>query len=494
MDASIKDELETLDQKIHFGRRRIILDYKEVTKANFLEIFEKAYPIFEQNQHDCRYLIDMYLGKQDILSRIAPSTSNINNKCVVNYTYPITREIVGYTFGNPFDYIAIDTKYGEDVEQINKMCTYEHSYAVDIDTATYASICGIGYQITLPSPDITKDETPEIPVVMAALDPRLTFVVQSTEIGNPQLLSCQVVMDSEGNVVKYICFTNDYKITMNAEKDKIKYEKNPMGLNPITMVENSLLLTGDWEQAIPIMNALNMITSDTLNDIEGSIKSLLVILGTELPDAETTLTTIKDKRLLSLFSAAGGNVDAKFIAPKLNDSEVKDLRDFLEDVQNVIVGIPDRTTTGTGGDTGVAVIHRNGWSDIEIVAKLKELLFKKAKQKQLAVLINILKGVGLVSDDLSVVDISVDISRNTLDNISTRAQTFSTLVATGELATVDALIFSGLTNRPEEVVERGEQAKKEREAKIAAQAVNPVTDSDQNNEETQNSDEKEIGA
>ena len=486
MDASIKDELIDFDQKINFGRRRIILDYKKVDKKNFKEIFDKAFPIFEQNQRDCRYLIDMYLGKQDILSRTAPNTSGINNRCVVNYTYPITREIVGYTFGNPFDYIAIDNKNADDVDAINKMCMYEHSYAVDIDTATYASICGIGYQITLPSPDITKDETPEIPVVMSALDPRLTFVVQSTDIGNPQIMSCQVVMDSEGNIVKYICFTDDYKIIMNSAQDEIKFEKNPVGLDPISMVENSLLLTGDWEQAIPIMNALNLITSDTLNDVEGTIKSLLVILGTEIPDSETTLSTIKDKRLLSLFSATGGQVDAKFIAPKLNDSEVKDLRDFLEDVQNVIVGIPDRTTTGTGGDTGVAVIHRNGWSDIEIVAKLKELLFKKAKQKQLAVLINILKGVGLVNDDLSIVDISVDISRNTLDNISTRAQTFSTLVATGELATIDALTFAGLTNRPAEVVERGEQAKQDKVAEAQANMVNTVAVDDKKEDNLNN--------
>lgn len=493
MDASIKDELETLDQKINFGRKRIILDYKKVTRANFKEIFDKAYPIFESNQKDCEYLINMYLGKQDILSRQAPNTSGINNRCVVNYTYPITREIVGYTFGNPFDFIAVDSKNAEDIDEINKMCTYEHAYAVDIDTATYASICGIGYEITLPSPDITKDETPEIPVIMSTLDPRLTFVVQSTDIGNPQLMSCQVVMDSEGNVTKYVCFTDDYKIVMNSAKDNIKFEKNPIGLDPITMIENSLLLTGDWEQAIPIMNALNLLTSDTLNDVEGTIKSLLVILGTDIPDSTTTLGNIKDKRLLSLFSATGGNVDAKFISPQLNDSEVKDLRDFLEDVQNIIVGIPDRTTTGTGGDTGVAVIHRNGWSDIEIVAKLKELLFKKAKQKQLAVLIRILKGVGLVSDDLSVVDISVDISRNTLDNISTRAQTFSTLVATGELATVDALSFSGLTNRPAEVVERGKKEKQENMAKEQANMVNNGTGSDENKENLNVNDTNKIG-
>lgn len=481
----------------NFGRKRIILDYEEVDSSNFLEIFDKAESIYQTNKSDCDYLINMYLGEQDILKREKASTSNINNKTVVNLAFPITREIVGYTFGNPFDYIARDNENTEDVDIINKMCTYEHAYSVDIDTATYASICGIGYEITIPSPDITKDETPEVPVIMSTLDPRNTFVVQSTAIGHPQIMSCQVVEDSDGNIVNYICFTNKYKIVMSGDKEDIKFESNPIGLDPITMVENSLLLTGDWEQAISVMNALNMITSDTLNDVEGTIKSLLVILGTELTDPETALSTIRDKRLVSLCSPSGGNVDAKFISSQLNSQEVNEIRTFLEDILNVIVGIPDRSQAGTGGDTGVAVIHRNGWSDIEIVAKLKELSFKKAKQKQLAVLLNILKSVNMISDNLSVVDISVDISRNTLDNISTRASTFSTLVATGELATIDALTFAGLTNRPAEVVARGEDAKQERLAQAQENMIGNdntteenVTSNDKNNSKNKNNVEE----
>ena len=91
---------------INFGRKPIILNYDEVTPKNFMDVFNDAKPIFEENQRDCFYLIDMYLGKQDILNRPAPNTSNINNKTVINYAFPTTREIVGYTFGNPFEYIA----------------------------------------------------------------------------------------------------------------------------------------------------------------------------------------------------------------------------------------------------------------------------------------------------------------------------------------------------------------------------------------------------
>lgn len=470
-----------MGRKINYGRKRIVLDYEEVTPENFLEVFAAALPFFHANKHDCEYLLNMFLGKQDILYRPAPNTSNINNKCVVNYAYPITREIVGYTFGNPFELVEKNTDKQSEVQKLSDFLNYKDNYAIDISTALYASICGFGYQITLPSKDVSKDNTPEIPLVMEALDPRHTFVVQSTSIGQPEIMSAIEVEDSNHSHRKFICFTNKYKFTVDANnKQSFKSEVNPIGMNPITMVENTIFLTGDWEQAISVMNALNQITSDSLNDIEGTIKSLLVLIGTELDDEDTTLSTIKNKRLLSLANGNGGTgtLDAKFISPKLNDVEVKDIRDFLDQARNIISGIPDRQTSGSTGDTGVAVINRNGWTDIEIVARLKELFFIKAKKKQVGVAIRILQQLDKIPNDLQVMDIDITLGRNTLDSISTRAQAFSTLVQTGVLATIDALDFAGLTNRTAEVVARGEAARKQRmeeNLELAKKGIDPTT-------------------
>ena len=454
---------------LNYGRTRIVLNYEEVTEENFLEVFEKAKAIHQTNKNDCEYLIGMFLGKQDILNRPAPNTSNINNTTVVNHAFPITRQIVGYTFGNPIELIQKNTDKQKQVQKVNDIFNYEGVFATDICTAIYASICGLGYQITLPSPDINKDNTPEIPITIDYLDPRNTFVVQSTSVGNPQIMSCMELHDTNNNHIKYICFTNNYKFTINNYNEgdqNISVEKNIIGLDPITMFENSLFLTGDWEQAISVMDALNQLTSDSLNDIEGTIKSLLVLIGCELDDDEATLTKIKDKRLLSIAGgteSVSGNLDAKFISPKLDSNNVKEIRESLEDSIKVITGIPDRSANSSGGDTGEAVLNRDGWTDIEIVAKLKEMFFKKAKTKQIAVALKILKQLNIIENDLSALDIEPRIGRHTTDNLGTKTTAFSTLVATGELATIDCLEMSGLTTRANEVVERGEKAKEERQ-------------------------------
>ena len=482
--------MKTNKHELNYGRKRIILDYEEVTPENFREVFMAAFKYFGSNKKDCEILIDIYLGKQDILNRPAPNTSNINNTTVVNYAFPITREIVGYTFGNPFELVQKNEDKQADVQTLSDICEYEGAYEIDISTATFASICGFGYQLTLPSSDLSHDNTPEIPVVITELDPRHTFVVQSTRPGNPQIMSCMEIIDTTGTKVKYIAFTDKYKFTINLPKSsfadsdnkvvvdkdtQVIVENNPIGLDPITMFPNSLLLTGDWEQAIPVMDALNQVVSDGLNDIEGAIRSLLVLIGTELDEDGTTLKAIKDKRLLALANANGqnGTLDAKFIAPKLDSVEVQEIREFLNDARNIITGIPDRQAA-VSGDTGAAVINRNGWTDIEIVAKLKELYFKNAKKKQIAVVIKILQKADKIAKDLQVIDINITLGRNTLDNLSVKASAFASLVATGELATIDALEFSGLTNRTKEVVDRGEAARQKRIKENISLGLDPL--------------------
>ena len=479
-----------LGGNINFGRKRIILDYEEVTPENVEEVLSKCLSIHASNKSDCQYLIDYFLGKQDILFRSESKTSSINNTTVVNYAFPITREIVGYTFGNPIELVQKDIKYLEDVNKLSSIYDYEDAYYVDICTAIFDSICGVAYQMTLPSSMINKDDTPDVPIRYMCLDPRYTFVAFSSSTGNPQLMSGQITV-SENGLESYVLYTDKYIFRIDVNGN-IEVSRNIVGLDPITMVENSIFLTGDWEQAISVLNASNQVTSDALNDIEGTIKSLLVILGAEFDEDDkdsSTLKKIKEDRVLTLTNAAGGNVDSKFISPQLDSTSVQNIREYLEDARNVITGIPDRENNAGGGDTGTAVLNRNGWTDIEIVAKLKELFFKKGKKKQLEIGIKILKILDLLSDDFSVINVEPVIGRHTTDNLQTKTQAFATLVATGELATIDCLEFSGLTNRVREVVERGKKEKEERE-KQAIETEEQLSEDNQNAEDIVNEEIK----
>ena len=146
---------------------------------------------------------------------------------------------------------------------------------------------------------------------------------------------------------------------------------------------------------------------------------------------------------------------------------MQNIREYLEEAYKQIIGIPDRKTRGGGGgDTGDAVKLRDGWADIEIVARIKEQYFKVAKRKQVAVAIRILQKLNLVSEGFRTRYLEIKVPRNNIDNLQTKAQAYSTLNGTKTLHPADALDMVELTTDIDSKVERGikfweEQAKKE---------------------------------
>ena len=219
-------------------------------------------------------------------------------------------------------------------------------------------------------------------------------------------------------------------------------------------------MQGDFELAMDISDALNLLAGDSIGDVENVIKSLLIIINAELTTDEAEKA--RKNRILQLIGQQGVDVDAKFIYQQLDPVGMQNLREYLEEAYKAIVGIPDRKTRGGGGgDTGDAVKLRDGWADIEIVARIKEQYFKIAKKKQLAVAIKVLKLLGEVSENFKLEDIDIKLPRNKHDNIQSKAQSFGSMMGTGVIAPEDALAMADMTNDITGVVERGKKYQKE---------------------------------
>ncbi|MBQ9298764.1 MAG: phage portal protein [Clostridia bacterium] len=285
------------------GRRRIF-DDREINKDTIIQILFDALNIHRLNVIDMKYLIDYYKGNQDILKRAAPSTSEINNKVVLNYAHSSVRDIVGYTFGKPVQIIPRKSKYRKDIKNLSDIFEYENSSTVDNEVATYAAICGISYLCTLPSKDISSDYMPDVPLAISNLDVLSTFVIQSSKIGNPVRLSCTFWTDKKYTYFTAFTDTQVFRIksqgngTLSGTKNEIQEDVNIIGLNPIQLVQNNNFLMGDFEVAISVLDALNQIASDSVNDVENVIKSLLVIINSELDTSEAS--NVKKNRVLEL--------------------------------------------------------------------------------------------------------------------------------------------------------------------------------------------------
>lgn len=460
------------------GRRRIIIE-KEITRENLIPILQKALSIHYANQHDCRYLIDYCKGMQNILDRSSDDAgynSSINNKTVINYAWSSIRDIVGYTFGKNTQYTPTSGSYRKDIDELSRILTYESNALADHESSTFASICGFGYLCMLPSEELLSDYMPDIPIVDCSLNPMNTFVIQSARPGNPTLMSVTYYDDEE--YTYFSCYTDSkvYSIKVKGigtlvtgQEIEIKEQNNAIGLNPITIVQNNAFLMGDFEVAISVLDAINQLASDTLNDVENVIKSLLIIINSELTDE--TVRKVKENRILELVGGDQNNKvpDAKFIYQQLDAMGMQNIREYLEEAYKQIIGIPDRKTRGGGGgDTGDAVKLRDGWADIEIVARIKEQYFKVAKRKQVAVAIRILQKLGLISKKFRARYLDIKVPRNNIDNLQTKAQAYSTLNGTKTLHPADALDMVELTTDIDTKIDRGikfwqEQTEKEQE-------------------------------
>ncbi len=453
------------------GRKKIIID-KEINRNTILDILIEAWKYHLENIRDMKYLIDYYKGQQDIQKRVSNYSSGIDNKVTVNYAYSSIRDLVGYTFGKPTQIIQRKTKYKKDIEKIADIMEYENSSTIDNEVATMAAITGIGYLCTLPTDELFSDYMPDIPIKINSLDILSTFVVQSAKMGNPVVLSCTYYTDKINTY--FLCFTDNeiYRITckgkntLSSNAELIDVDINPIGLNPIIMVQNNAFLMGDFETAISVLNALNQIASDSVNDIENVIKSLLVIINAEL-DSKTT-EKVKKNRILEIVGNIGSNVDAKFIYQQLDSMGVQNLREYFEEAYKTIIGIPDRKTrSGGGGDTGDAVKLRDGWADIEIVARIKESYFRIAKKKQISVILSILKKLNLINQSLKTEDMDVKFSRNKNDNLQSKSQSYATLIGTKTITPEDALTIADMTTDSVEIAVKGKKYWEDEEKRVA---------------------------
>ena len=453
------------------GRKLIIVD-GEVTPATIKDIIQKAWTTFLKNRIAINQLIDYYCGDQNKNYRGITTDfygKNIENQTTINYASSTVRTIVGYTYSQGAQITQRKGKYLKDIEKLIDIMNYENSETVDHEVGTMASICGMSYIGLFPTAELYSDYMPEYPIVPLFLDPRNTFTVCSPNLGNPTKLSVSFYSSKEQNKTFFYAYTDTERYMLECDGQDtysssnariIDVDINPIGLNPIILVRNNQFMLGDFELAMDISDALNLLASDSVSDVENVIKSLLVILNAEITADQAELA--RKNRILQLIGQPGVDVDAKFIYQQLDASGMQNLREYLEEAYKTVVGIPDRKTrSGGGGDTGDAVKLRDGWADIEIVARIKEQYFKIAKKKQLAVAIKVLKLLGLVSKEFSLEDIDIKLPRNKHDNIQSKAQSFSTLMGTNVIAPEDALSMADMTNDISGVVDRGKRYSKE---------------------------------
>ena len=445
------------------GRRVIYTDVPYITRENLIDVLTKAKSDHMANAADIKALIAYEKGEQ-ILPRIKKIRPDIDIVDVDNIANEITEFKLGYDWGYPISLVQRGAREinSEAVTKLNDYYELADSSGKQQELARYIEITGIGYTYV----DInTEYEEGDSPFTLDVLDPEFTFVVRSTYYTDKRIIMGVTFNDTDdkGNQM-FVCFTNDRRYTVNS-KNEIREFANVLGIIPIIEWVRAYDRMGCFERQIPEMDALNLLNSDFLNDVDQNTQAIWhandVEFKTEEIENEDGTVTIKVKRpengqWLQTFTTQNGNTPK--ITPLTINYDYSGIMNNIINKRQTILSkcdVPQRNST-SGGSSGIAMSDASGWSAAESSAKKKENIQTRCKNAELKVVFRVLKNKAKPDDptkELTLADIKPYIKRQKSYEMTVKTNAFATMIAHG-VNGLDAIQSVNFFDDPSQVWER----------------------------------------
>jgi len=390
-----------------YGRTVLYTDVDVVDDSNIGDVLKAAINDHEGNSNDIDYLYQYYKGDQPINTREKTYNADINNKVVVNRAAEIVDFKVGYLLSAPIQYIdAADNDNEEgiensDLETMSRYCMLEDKDTSDIEVATWQSVCGTAFRMIRPKAETIEGESP---FAIYTPDPRNTEVVYSSKLGHkPMMAFTSISLDDDSKI--YYCYTatNFYVLDKDGNDvsdDVDKSGPHALGMIPIIEYPANAERLGDFEQVLSLLNAMNTVTSNRVDGVEQFIQAILVMEGMQVERSAEQSQAEAETQFMAQVKEVGGMMvpkDSKvyYLIQELNQQQTETLVQSMYDMVLTIVGMPNRNMSDSStSDTGSAVILRNGFSEAEARARLRENWFRKSERRFLNLMIMLSNTIG----------------------------------------------------------------------------------------------------
>jgi SPP1 family phage portal protein len=461
-----------------YGRRVITTDAIEITDANIVKELTEAMNTHTLNRAEIEYLWNYYRGKQPILARTKTVRPEICNKIVENRANEIVSFKVGYLCGEPIQYVGRngDESVSQAITELNEMMFSENKATQDKEIVEWQMICGTAYRLILPDKVGEEDDAP---FEMFTLDPRDTFVVKSSEVGNKPMFAVKYRVDNENNCIASIYSANWYWKIIG---DKIVESKpHALGMIPIFEYPANNARLGAFEIVLPMLDAINNVASNRMDGIEQFIQSFIKFVNCDIDEEQ--FKALKEMGAIKVKSVDGSVADVSIVTQELNQMQTQTLVDYLYQTVLTICGMPNRNGGSSTSDTGAAVLMRDGWTLAEARAKDSELMFKQAENEVLKLILRIIRDTEGLSDDiynLRLKNISLQFTRRNYENVQSKAQVLVSMLQQSKIHPRLAFQHSGLFTDPESAYQLSKEYSEE-QAKVALemmQTANANTEGD----------------
>lgn len=428
------------------GRKIILSPVEVINKENIVEVINALMPLIMTYQTEVEYLFDYHKGIQPILQRQKVYHTEINNKIVENHAREITAFKVGYLLWKPIEFVARkEESDDENITYLNDCMVLENSVKKNKLVAKYQSICGTAYKLALQNKNFTNDND-ESPFKFYAVHPKNAVVVYSSDYKNEAVLGIlidTVMNEANEPTTRVQAYTKDmfYEIVGNTLKTSTSHT---FGYVPLVEYPLNDERMGDFEQVIPLLDAINTTMSNRVDGIEQFIQAIMIFKNLDISDEAIKklreLGGIKIKDINEKFPA-----DIKYLTQELNQEQTQTLVDYMYNIVLKIVGMPSQSD-GTNSDSSNngAVILKNGWQGADARASETEVMFQASEREFLKVVFKITRELTKNKFKLRLFDLDIKFTRRNYENLWQKAQTLDLLLKNDKIAPRLAFLVCGL--------------------------------------------------
>ena len=341
-------------------------------------------------------LEDYYNGVTAITKRLMEE-GKPNNKTVLNYPAYIVDIIKGYFIGTPIAYSAQD-KQKELMEQIQDIYNYNDEADENSELASIMGTKGIAYEL------LYADENADIR--FNEIEPDNAFLVYDTKIIPEARFGVRFYIIDEVEYIETYTKNEIFKYeTDEANIIQIEDREHFFGDVPLIPYINNKKRTSDFEKVITLIDAMEIATSNSINDLEyfsDAYMYLVGMSGTEKEDIEA----IREDKVILLDEAG----EAGFLVKPSNNQDSENVKDRLNQDIHKFSGVPDMGDENFSANaSGVAMAYKHFALD-QIVAN-KERKFKTGLYKRMELICNFLN-TKLASNKYDYREIKLAFSRN----------------------------------------------------------------------------------
>lgn len=431
----------------HYGRYVLKTSADRIDRSNVAKELGKVLPAHELNVIAIEYLDEYYRGNQPVLYRTKEVRPEINHRIVENHAFENVESKVADLFGEPVLYaLKGDNNEAKSklIDELNRMMDDSDKAAKDIERAKWASICGTSYY-QVGNRNRMPDSGKAAPFSLISLDPGKTLVCYYDDDKTPAFAG-RLLKDSDGKEYWLVYTHTDVYTIVNGEVTSAA--ENGFGFIPIIEYPNDIRRLSDIELTVLITDSINNLTSDRLNSIDQFVNALMKFKNCEI-DENKFLKMCQLGAVSVKTTTQGYDADVDIMTAELDQSHAQTAKDDMYQNMLTIQGRPGRQEN-SGGDTGQAVVLRNGYYDEEKRAELRIPTFKQSERMMLRVILNILRIRNDGEYGLELTDIEIKPKRSKLENMMVKAQVLQILHQLG-IDDAESIKLVNLFSDPSEV-------------------------------------------